>query len=371
MPEVLESSSAHHETMGVNQAREGADQRCLYVASNGNALTSVKASDLSARGALARSLSGEGSGSMMTRHLISAADLSREEILLLLKWALEYKALRRQGLRQTRELEGKSVAMIFEKPSTRTRASFAVAVYEMGGLPIVYSRDELQLARGEPIKDAVRVLSRYHDAIAVRAMKHESLEEMARFSQAPVINLLSDREHPLQALADYMTVLERVGHLEGVKLTFVGDGLDNVFTSLAIAGLKLGVEVRVASPPGYQPNVNALKEMAREVRGLIKVFENPYEAVQGVDVVYTDTFVSMGQEGEREARLGAFLPKYRVTGELMEAAGAIFMHCLPARRGEEVVEEVIESERSVVFEQAENRLYTSKAVLKLLLGNKR
>ncbi len=261
------------------------------------------------------------------------------------------------------------MAMIFEKPSTRTRASFAVAVYEMGGLPVVYSRDELQLSRGEPIKDTARVLSRYHDAIAARVYRHEELEELAAYSSVPVVNLLSDRFHPLQALADYMTILEKLGRLEGVKLAFVGDGRDNVFQSLAIAGLKLGVEVRVACPGPYAPDTRELERLAGEVRGVLKVYEDPVAAVEGVDVIYTDVIVSMGQESEREQRLRAFLPRYRVTRELLEAAGGdvIFMHCLPARRGEEVEEEVLEGDRSVVFDQAENRLHTAKAVLAMLL----
>ncbi|RLE96800.1 MAG: ornithine carbamoyltransferase [Thermoprotei archaeon] len=305
----------------------------------------------------------------VARHLLSLAPLSRDEILELLDIALLYKSLRARGVRRTRELEGRSVAMIFEKPSTRTRASFAVAVYEMGGLPVVYSRDELQLSRGEPIKDTARVLSRYHDAIAARVYRHEELEELAAYSSVPVVNLLSDRFHPLQALADYMTILEKLGRLERVKLAFVGDGRDNVFQSLAIAGLKLGVEVRVACPGPYAPDTRELERLAGEVRGVLKVYEDPVAAVEGVDVIYTDVIVSMGQESEREQRLRAFLPRYRVTRELLEAAGGdvIFMHCLPARRGEEVEEEVLEGDRSVVFDQAENRLHTAKAVLAMLL----
>lgn len=309
----------------------------------------------------------------MTRHLLCLSDFSREEILKLIELALEYKRLRQRGVRLTRELEGRSVAMIFEKPSTRTRASFAVAVYEMGGQPFVYGKDELQLGRGEPVRDTARTLSRYHDAIAARVFKHKNLEEMAAFSSVPVINLLSDKAHPLQALADYMTILEKLGRIEGVKLAFVGDGTNNVFRSLAVAGLKLGVEVRVASPPRYAPDKGELERLAGEVRGCLKVFEDPVEAVRGADVVYTDVFVSMGQEGEREEKLKTFIPRYRVSKSLLEEAGkdVLFMHCLPARRGEEVDDEVIESGASVVFDQAENRLYTSKAVLRFLLVDTR
>ncbi|MEM1928344.1 MAG: ornithine carbamoyltransferase [Thermofilaceae archaeon] len=305
----------------------------------------------------------------MARHLISISDLTREEILFIIELSLEYKRLRARGVRLTGELQGQSVAMLFEKPSTRTRASFAVAVYEMGGLPIVYTREELQLARGEPVKDTARVLSRYHDAIAARVYKHEVLEEFTRFSSVPVINLLSDKEHPLQAIADYVTIYEKFGRVDDVRIAFIGDGRDNVFTSLAVAGLKLGSEIRVASPPQYQPDVSALIRAAKEVRGSIEVYEDPFEAVKGAHVVYTDVFVSMGQEAEREDRLKAFLPGYRVTSELMKSArsDAVFMHCLPARRGEEVEDEVIEGPYSIVFDQAENRLHSAKAVLRFLL----
>ncbi|MEM0225485.1 MAG: ornithine carbamoyltransferase [Thermofilaceae archaeon] len=305
----------------------------------------------------------------MARHLISISDLTREEILFIIELSLEYKRLRARGVRLTGELQGRSVAMLFEKPSTRTRASFAVAVYEMGGLPVVYTREELQLARGEPVKDTARVLSRYHDAIAARVYKHEVLEEFTRFSSVPVINLLSDKEHPLQAIADYVTIYEKFGRVDDVRIAFIGDGRDNVFTSLAVAGLKLGSEIRVASPPQYQPDVSALIRAAKEVRGSIEVYEDPFEAVKGAHVVYTDVFVSMGQEAEREDRLKAFLPGYRVTSELMKSArsDAVFMHCLPARRGEEVEDEVIEGPYSIVFDQAENRLHSAKAVLRFLL----
>ncbi|MEM4501294.1 MAG: ornithine carbamoyltransferase, partial [Thermofilaceae archaeon] len=224
-------------------------------------------------------------------------------------------------------------------------------------------------ARGEPVKDTARVLSRYHDAIAARVYKHEVLEEFTRFSSVPVINLLSDKEHPLQAIADYATIFEKFGRVDDVRIAFIGDGRDNVFTSLAVAGLKLGSEIRVASPPQYQPDVPALIRAAKEVRGSIEVYEDPFEAVKGAHVVYTDVFVSMGQEAEREDRLKAFLPGYRVTPELMKSArsDAVFMHCLPARRGEEVEDEVIEGPYSIVFDQAENRLHSAKAVLRFLL----
>jgi len=294
-------------------------------------------------------------------------DFSREEILALLQDSILLKKLRNAGARSLNLLSGKTVAMIFEKPSTRTRASFTVAAYELGAFPVSYSSNELQLARGEPVKDVARVLSRYHDLIAARVYRHEDLEELARYSSVPVVNLLSDKYHPLQSLADYMTILEKMGKIDGVKITFVGDGTDNVLNSLIIAGVKLGAKITVASPRDYMPREDLV---GKEYLSKIQVTEDPYEAVKDADVIYTDVFVSMGQEKEKEARLKAFLPRYQVNSELLKHVGRedfIVMHCLPAHRGEEITDEVIESKNSVVFDQAENRLHTSKAVLLHLL----
>ena len=294
-------------------------------------------------------------------------DFSREEILALLQDSILLKKLRNAGVRSLNLLSGKTVAMIFEKPSTRTRASFTVAAYELGAFPVSYSSNELQLARGEPVKDVARVLSRYHDLIAARVYRHEDLEELARYSSVPVVNLLSDKYHPLQSLADYMTILEKMGKIDGVKITFVGDGTDNVLNSLIIAGVKLGAKITVASPRDYMPREDLV---GKEYLSKIQVTEDPYEAVKDADVIYTDVFVSMGQEKEKEARLKAFLPRYQVNSELLKHVGRedfIVMHCLPAHRGEEITDEVVESKNSVVFDQAENRLHTSKAVLLHLL----
>lgn len=294
-------------------------------------------------------------------------DFSREEILALLQDSILLKKLRNAGARSLNLLSGKTVAMIFEKPSTRTRASFTVAAYELGAFPVSYSSNELQLARGEPVKDVARVLSRYHDLIAARVYRHEDLEELARYSSVPVVNLLSDKYHPLQSLADYMTILEKMGKIDGVKITFVGDGTDNVLNSLIIAGVKLGAKITVASPRDYMPREDLV---GKEYLSKIQVTEDPYEAVKDADVIYTDVFVSMGQEKEKEARLKAFLPRYQVNSELLKHVGRedfIVMHCLPAHRGEEITDEVVESKNSVVFDQAENRLHTSKAVLLHLL----
>lgn len=304
---------------------------------------------------------------MGKKDLLTLLDFTGEEILKIIRDALALKRLRKKGGRVLPLLQGKTVALIFEKPSTRTRASTSVAVWELGALPLTYNRNELQLARGEPIKDVARVLSRYHDAIAARVYSHESLEELSRHASVPVINLLSDKYHPLQALADYLTILEKKGRIEGVTVAFIGDGTDNVFNSLAIAGAKLGARVRVASPPEYSPRKDLLGSAYAE----IEVYEEPEDAVRGADVVYTDVFVSMGQEEEREKRLRTFLPKYQVNAELLEKVGRndyIVMHCLPAHRGEEITDQVIESANSVVFDQAENRLHTAKAALLNLLA---
>ncbi len=304
----------------------------------------------------------------MVRHLLSLKEYSAKEIEQLINNSFLLKKLRRKGIRIIPTLRGKTIALIFEKPSTRTRASFSVATWELGALPIIYRRDELQLIRGEPIKDLSRVLSRYHDAIAARVFKHRSLEDMAKYSSVPIINLLSDKYHPLQALADLMTILEKKGHVKGLKLAFIGDGTDNVLNSLIISATKLGLEIHVAAPKEYWPKEDVLKEARENVH----LTEDPIEAIRDADIVYTDVFVSMGQEHEREKRLKVFLPRYQVKRQLLEYAKPdfIFMHCLPAHRGEEVTEDVIEDKQhSVVFDQAENRLHTSKAILLFLLGN--
>jgi len=303
----------------------------------------------------------------MKRDLLTLKEFSGEEIRRLIEDSLTLKRLRKLGVRSLNLLKGVSVALIFEKPSTRTRASFTVAALELGAWPVSYSSHELQLSRGEPVRDTARVLSRYHDAIAARVYRHEDLEELARFSSVPVINLLSDLHHPLQALADYMTMLEKKGRLSGLTVAFVGDGTDNVFNSLAIAGVKLGVRVRVASPRAFAPNPQVLGE---DVYRRIEVYEDPEEAVRDADVIYTDVFVSMGQEAQREERLRAFLPRYQVNQSLLRAVGRedfIVMHCLPAHRGEEITDEVLEGPHSAVFDQAENRMHTAKAVLLYLL----
>ncbi len=305
------------------------------------------------------------------RHLLWLADYSGEEIMFIIDTAIDFKRRFYAGERVIPVLKGKSIGLLFEKPSTRTRVSLEVAVYQLGGQPIYMTRSELQLGRGETIADTARVLSRYLDALVARVRRHEDLVELARHSSIPVINGLSDLVHPLQALADIMTIKEKLGRVRGVKIAFVGDGSDNVLHSLMLAVSKLGMHLVVATPRPLRPDERVLREAskaAEESGATIEIVENPVEAVKGADVVYTDVWVSMGQEDIAEEKRKMLRP-YQVNSKLMEIAGdkAIFMHCLPARRGEEVTDDVIDGPRSVVWDQAENRLHTHKAVLALLV----
>ena len=267
-------------------------------------------------------------------------------------------------------LRGRSVACYFAKPSTRTRVSFAAAAARLGLNPIVLRPDELQLGRGEPIADTARALSGYCDAIVIRTFAQREIEETAAAASVPVINALSDEHHPCQALADLLTVREWFGRLDGVRLAFVGDG-NNVAHSLLEAGALAGMEIAVASPPGYAPSPQVVADaraLARTTGGVIEVFEDPRDAVRGAHAVYTDVWVSMGEDAEREERLRTLRP-YQVDEELLALArpDAIFMHCLPAHRGEEVAAAVIDGPRSVVWEQAANREPTAQALLYTLV----
>ncbi len=273
--------------------------------------------------------------------------------------------------RYSRALSGKSVALIFEKHSTRTRVSLEVAVSSMGGHPLYLPKEQLQLGRGEPIEDTARVLSGMVDAIAYRAFSHESMLRLALHSTVPVINALDDEEHPLQALADVYTIRQLKGGVRGLKVAFVGDG-NNVMVSLMLAVAALGGDFWAAIPEGYDPpeeKVYWAEELASSSGGSVHIVRDPVEAVRGADVVYTDVWVSMGQEEERERRLRDFAP-YRVDEGLVSHAKEdfIFMHCLPAHRGEEVTPGVIDGPHSVVWRQAWNRLHTAKAVLARLLA---
>ncbi len=301
------------------------------------------------------------------RDILSLAELSPKEITLVLRQSL---VLARQK-RPPQKLKGKTVAMIFQKPSTRTRASFETAVTDLGGHPMYLSANEMQLGRGETISDTAKVLDRYVDAIMARVFAHEDLEELAEQAEAPVINGLSDRYHPCQTLADLMTLLQFKRKLKGLKISYVGDG-NNVCNSLLIGCAKTAVNLTVARPPGFGPDPEALKlaqEAARENGSEISITDDPEAAVKGSDAVYTDTFVSMGMEKEKEARLQTFLPRYQVNKELFTNAkpDAIFLHCLPAHRGQEVTSDIIDGSMSAVWDQAENRLHTSKALLSLIL----
>ncbi|RLE89079.1 MAG: ornithine carbamoyltransferase [Thermoprotei archaeon] len=309
------------------------------------------------------------------RHLITLADITPEEFAWLLKLSMKFKYPHKHlDLPKTVEeyievLRDKYVALIFEKPSTRTRVSLEVAIRELHANPIYLNWNELQLGRGEPIRDTVIVLSRYVDCIVARVKSHETLVEMTRYSRIPIVNALSDRFHPLQAIADMMTIMEKKNRLKGVNIAFIGDGGSNVAHSLILASTLVGANINIACPMQYKPLPEVLKaaeNFSKLTGSKVRILEDPLEAVRNVDVVYTDVFVSMGFEHERDIRLRTFIPKYRVTRELIENAheDVIFMHCLPARRGEEVTREVIDDPSiSVVFDQAENRLYTAKAVL--------
>ncbi|MEM2250529.1 MAG: ornithine carbamoyltransferase [Candidatus Hadarchaeales archaeon] len=303
----------------------------------------------------------------MKRDFIVMSDISPAELFKLLKEARKMK-IERGEVRK--DLAGKTIAMIFEKPSTRTRVSFEVGIRELGGNVIFLGTQEMQLSRGETIFDTAKTLSRYVHGIIARVSAHETLVEFAKYSDVPVINALSPLEHPCQALADLLTIYEKKGKLKGVKLAWIGDG-NNVCNSLLIACGMTGMNISVATPKGYEPPVEIVKkakEFASKSGSKIEILNDPRTALIGAEVVYTDVFVSMGQEKEKEKRMRDF-SGFKVTEELMSFAepDAIFMHCLPAHRGEEVDPEVIDGPKSVVFDQAENRLHAQKALLKFLI----
>lgn len=299
----------------------------------------------------------------MTRDFLSIDDLSSEELLHLLDLASRVKADKASA---AQALSGCSVAMIFEKPSTRTRVSFEVGIAEAGGTPIVLSATDMQLGRGETVEDTARVLSRYVDAIVLRTFEQEKLELLAEAGDAAVINALSDYEHPCQILADLLTVTEHKGGLEGLTLTYLGDG-NNVTHSLLLGCAKVGMNVVAATPPGYEPIpqvVERAREIAAERGSSVTVTNDPLEGAAGADVLYTDVWASMGQEAEAEARKLVF-PAFILDESVVAAANpdVLVMHCLPAHRGEEISAGAIDGPNSVVFDQAENRLHTQKALL--------
>ena len=307
---------------------------------------------------------------MNGKNLLTLAELSTADLDSILS-ASELMKVRRKSRLGADALGGKTVALIFEKPSTRTRVSFQVAISELGGYPVVLSSSEMQLGRGETIEDTARVLSRYVHCAMARVNRHQDLVRLARASTVPIINGLSDLYHPVQVLADLLTLKEHKGRLKGLRVAWVGDG-DNVCNSWAFGAALAGIDFVAATPKGYEPDKTVIAKasrMAKATGGRVSVVTEPSAAVEGADCVMTDTFVSMGFEAEAKRRKQAFLPKYQVTKKLMARAktNAIFQHCLPAHRGEEVSADVIDGPRSVVFDEAENRLHTTKALLCFLM----
>lgn len=309
--------------------------------------------------------------SLKGRDILSLTELSSEEITRILDVATFLKSERKQG-RFRQPLVHKTLALIFQKPSTRTRVSFEVAMTDLGGGTVTLSGGEIQIIRGETVEDTARTLSRYVDAIMARTNRHSDIVELAEHATVPVINGLSDLYHPSQVLADLQTIREKKGRLEGLRLAWVGDG-NNMCNTLLVGCSKTGISMTAATPDEYRPNKAAYdiaKRVSKKTGGEVKLVEDPEEAVRDADIVVTDTFVSMGDDASREERLKVFLPIYQVNSKLMSLAkpDAIFMHCLPAHRGEEVTADVIDGAHSVVWDEAENRLHSQKAMLSLLLA---
>ncbi len=315
------------------------------------------------------------------KHFLSLADLSTEEIGHLLDLARALKAEWQKGGNRP-ILQGKTLGMIFQKPSLRTRVSFDVAMLHLGGHALYLSPNEIQIGQRESIADVARVLSRYVDAIMARVFAHRDVEELARHASVPVINGLSDYSHPCQGLADLLTILEHKGSLQGLKLAYLGDG-NNVAASLAFGAASTGLNMVIASPAGYELPVEVVERaqtLGRQFSAAhqdrpaaqLMLTRDPYAAVHDADIIYTDVWTSMGQEAERERRLRDF-PLYQVNAALVAAAkpDVIVMHCLPAHRGEEITDEVIDGPRSAVFDQAENRMHAQKAILVWLLVDAR
>lgn len=304
------------------------------------------------------------------RDFIEFTDYTKEEIEYLLELAIDIKKKQKNG-EVYQPLKGKTIGLIFEKSSTRTRVSFEVGMFQLGGHALFLSKNDIQLGRGETISDTAQVLSRYLDGIMIRTFAHSNVTELAKYADIPVINGLSDDAHPCQVLADFQTVLEHKGKLKGLKMAYVGDG-NNMAHSLMLGAAKLGVHVSVASPKGYEPSaaiVDQAKSIAAETGAEVVVTNNPQEAVQDADIIYTDVWASMGFEDEQKAREAAFAD-YQVDEELVKGAKPdyIFLHCLPAHRGEEVSEGVIDGPNSAIFDQAENRLHAQKALMAALMG---
>ena len=305
----------------------------------------------------------------MKRDFLTLQNWSSEELKEMIATAVRLKQENKNGVKH-HLLEGKKLAMIFEKPSTRTRVSFEVGMYELGGYPLYLSSNDIQLNRGESIKDTARTLSRYVDGIMIRTKGHDIIEELAKHASIPVINGLTDDYHPCQVMADVQTIYEQTGTYD-VKVAFIGDG-NNMAQSWLFGAAKFGMDLTVASPEGYECKPEIAKramEVAKETGSVIKLVRDPYEAVKDADIVITDTWASMGQEEEKEHRKKVFAG-YQVNRALMDATGkkAYFMHCLPAYLGQEVTEDVYESDQSIIWDEAENRLHAQKAVMLKVMG---
>lgn len=306
---------------------------------------------------------------MKGKSIDSLHSLAREEIEQILKTSELLKLQLLQG-QEHPLLKGKTLAMIFEKPSTRTRVSFEVGMWQLGGYALYLSSSDLQLGRGETIADTARVLSRYVDGIMARVFAHQTILDLIKYSRVPVMNGLSDFTHPCQGLADLFTIYEKKGRLSGLKLAYVGDG-NNVAHSLLYGCSKVGISITLACPKGYEPNAEVVSQAKREAKrngSEVKVTNDPRGAVKGADIVYTDVWASMGKEKEHEERVRIFKP-FQVNAQLVKVAREdyLFMHCLPAHRGEEVTDEVADSGNSVIIDQAENRLHTQKALMALIM----
>jgi ornithine carbamoyltransferase len=306
------------------------------------------------------------SESLKGRHFTRVADWSREELLTALDLADDLKE-RQQRREEHHLLPGRTLATIFQKPSTRTRVSFEVGMAQLGGHALYLAASDLQLGRGETLRDTATVLSRYVDGIMIRTFAQDDVEELARHASVPVINGLTDSAHPCQALADVMTIRERLGRLQGVRVAYLGDG-NNVCASLMVACAKLGADFVAATPEGYEPDEGAV-ETAREAGGSVELMHSPRKAARDADVLYTDVWTSMGQEDERARRLRD-LAGFGIDADLVQLAGddAIVLHCLPAHYGEEITEDVLYAPRSAFWDQAENRLHAQKALLALVMA---
>ena len=306
----------------------------------------------------------------MKRDFLTLDDLSRPELESVLQLAARLKDHLKRGVPH-RFLAGRTLGMIFKKPSSRTRVSFEVGMFQLGGLALFLKDQDLGLGVRESVADVGRLFSRYLDGIVIRTFAHTEVEELARYASIPVINGLTDQHHPCQILADLLTIREKFGHWEGIKVAWVGDG-NNVANSWLQGAVKMGMHLALACPRGYWPPADLIRK-AQEATiasgGSVEILEDPLQAVKGADIIYTDVWVSMGQEAERRWRLEVFQP-YQVNQALLDAAKptTLVMHCLPAHRGEEITADVIDGPRSIVFDHAENRLHTQKAILHFLLG---